>query len=83
MQDGMAALQALGFTWPSPAYIVGAILFGVVGLFAYYWGKRRQRKTTRWLGLALMLYPYVVPQTWALYAIGVALSGAAWFYRDR
>ena len=83
MQDGMAALQALGFSWPSPAYIVGAILFGVVGLFAYYWGKRRQRKTTRWLGLALMLYPYVVPQTWALYAIGVALSGAAWFYRDR
>jgi hypothetical protein len=83
MQDGMAALQALGFSWPSPAYIVGAILFGVVGLFAYYWGKRRQRKTTRWLGLALMLYPYVVPQTWAMYAIGVALSGAAWFYRER
>jgi hypothetical protein len=83
MQDGMAALQALGFTWPSPAYIVGVILFGVVGAFAYYWGKRRQRTPTRWLGLALMLYPYVVPQTWALYAIGVALSGAAWFYRDR
>ena len=83
MQDGMAALQALGFTWPSPAYIVGAILFGVVGVFAYYWGKRRRRKVTRWLGLALMLYPYVVPQTWALYAIGTALSGAAWFYRER
>jgi hypothetical protein len=83
MQDGMAALQALGFRWPSPAYIVGAILFGVVGVFAYYWGKRRRRKVTRWLGLALMLYPYVVPQTWALYAIGAALSGAAWLYRER
>lgn len=83
MQDGLAALDALGFTWPSPAYIVGAILFGVLGLFAYYYGKRRQRRTTRWLGLALMLYPYVVPNTWALWAIGVALSGAAWFYRDR
>ena len=83
MQDGLAALDALGFTWPSPAYIVGAILFGVLGLFAYYYGKRRQRRTTRWLGLALMLYPYVVPNTWALWATGVALSGAAWFYRDR
>lgn len=83
MQDGLAALDALGFTWPSPAYIVGAILFGVLGLFAYYYGKRRQRRTTRWLGLALMLYPYVVPNTWALWVIGVALSGAAWFYRDR
>ena len=83
MQEGLAALDALGFTWPSPAYIVGAILFGVLGLFAYYYGKRRQRRTTRWLGLALMLYPYVVPNTWALWAIGVALSGAAWLYRDR
>lgn len=83
MQDGLAALDALGFTWPSPAYIVGAILFGVLGLFAYYYGKRRQRRTIRWLGLALMLYPYVVPNTWALWVIGVALSGAAWFYRDR
>ena len=83
MQDGLAALDALGFTWPSPAYIVGAILFGVLGLFAYYYGKRRRRRTTRWLGLALMLYPYVVPNTWALWVIGVVLSSGAWFYRDR
>ena len=82
MQDQMEMLRALGFTWPSPAYIVGAILFGLIGLFAYYYGRRRQHRTTKWLGLALMLYPYVVPVTWALYAIGVALSAAAWFYRD-
>ena len=82
MQDEMEMLRELGFTWPSPAYIVGAILFGLVGLFAYYYGRRRQHRATQWLGLALMLYPYVVPGTWALYAIGVALSAAAWFYRD-
>jgi hypothetical protein len=81
MQDELEMLQALGFTWPSPAYIVGAILFGLLGLFAYYYGKRRERRATKWLGVALMLYPYVVPNTWALYAIGVALSGAAWYYR--
>ena len=81
MQDELEMLKALGFTWPSPAYIVGAILFGLIGLFAYYYGKRHGRRATRWLGLALMLYPYVVPSTWALYAIGVALSAAAWFYR--
>lgn len=74
-------LEALGFTWPSPAYIVGAILFGLLGLFAYYYGKRHQRRPTKWLGVALMLYPYVVSNTWALYAIGVVLSAAAWFYR--
>ena len=29
-------LGALGFTLPSPAYIVGVIVFGVIGLVAYY-----------------------------------------------
>ncbi len=81
MQDGLEVLGELGFTWPSPAYIVGAILFGLVGLCAYYYGKRHERPATRWLGVALMLYPYIVPRTWALYAIGAALSAAAWFYR--
>jgi hypothetical protein len=83
MQGEMEMLRELGFTWPSPAYIVGAILFGLFGLFAYYYGKRRQHRATKWLGVALMLYPYVVPATWALYAIGVALTAAAWFYRDQ
>ena len=82
MQDQLELVRALGFTWPSPAYIVGAILFGVIGLFAYYYGKRRQHPATKWLGVALMLYPYVVRNTWAIYAIGVALAAAAWFYRD-
>ena len=79
MQDGLDALRMLGFTWPTPAYIVGALLFGTAGMFAYYVGKRRNRNTTRWLGLALMLYPYVVPGTAALYAIGLALSAGAWW----
>lgn len=81
MQDEMEMLRELGFKWPTPAYIVGAILFGLIGLFAYYYGKRRERRAIKWLGVALMLYPYVVPNTGALYAIGIALSAAAWFYR--
>ncbi len=76
-------LRELGFKWPTPAYIVGAILFGLIGLFAYYYGKRRERRAIKWLGVALMLYPYVVPNTLALYAIGIALSAAAWFYREQ
>ena len=83
MQGEMEMLRELGFTWPSPAYIVGLIVFGLLGLFAYFYGKRRQHRTTRWLGLALMLYPYVVWSTAALYVVGVGLSAAAWFYRDR
>ena len=81
MQEGLETLDALGITLPSPAYIVGAILFGVIGLVAYYRGKRTDRPRTRWLGLALMLYPYLVWQTWLLYLVGAALCVAIWFDR--
>ncbi len=81
MQDGLDTLGALGITLPSPAYIVGAILFGLLGLVAYYQGKRAGRPRTRWLGLALMPYPYVVWPTWLLYLVGAALCAAIWFDR--
>lgn len=73
MDNTLSTLQTLGFSLPSPAYIAGLILFGLIGFAAYLYGKRAQRPATRWLGLALMLYPYVVSQTWLLYAVGVAL----------
>jgi hypothetical protein len=79
MQNELDLLESLGFTWPSPAYIVGLIVFGIIGIYAYYVGKHRQRPRTKWLGVALMLYPYVVSNTWALYAIGGALCVAAWW----
>jgi hypothetical protein len=82
MQAGLDTLGALGFTWPSPAYIVGAILFGVLGVAAYYYGKHAGRPRTRWLGVALMLYPYIVWQTWLLYLVGAGLCVAIWFDRD-
>jgi len=34
-----------------------------------------------WVGLALMLYPYAVWQTWLLYVVGAGLSIAAWLDR--
>lgn len=81
MQDGLDTLGALGFTWPSPAYIVGVIVFGLIGLVAYYRGKHIGRPRTRWLGLALMLYPYIVWQTWLMYVVGTGLCVAIWFDR--
>jgi hypothetical protein len=78
MQDELELLETLGITLPSPAYIVGAILFGLVGIYAYYVGKHHGRPRTKWLGVALMLYPYVIWNTWMLYAVGIALCVAVW-----
>ncbi|CAN5754119.1 hypothetical protein BH11PSE8_BH11PSE8_07180 [soil metagenome] len=79
--DELNALQSLGLTLPSPAYIVGAVVFGLVGIGVYRHGKRVARPRTRWLGVALMLYPYAVSPTWLLYVVGCALCVAA--YMDR
>ncbi len=76
--DTLSTLHSLGLELPSPAYIVGTILFGIIGMVAYWHGKKSQQRSTRWLGVALMLYPYVVPQTWLLYGVGLALCAGLW-----
>jgi len=73
---GLEMLQSLGITLPSPAYIFGAVLFGLIGIAAYRYGKRTGRRRSKWLGVALMLYPYAIAQTWLLYVVGLALCAA-------
>jgi len=79
--DNLQDLQSLGLTLPSPAYIFGVIAFSIIGFAAWRYGKKTQRKTTKWLGVALMFYPYAVSQTWLLYVAGAAMC--AWLFFDR
>ncbi|MBL7088178.1 MULTISPECIES: hypothetical protein [Acidovorax] len=81
--ETLSALQSLGLELPSPAYIVGAIVFGLIGMAVYWHGKRAQQRRTRWWGVALMFYPYVVSATWLLYAVGVALCLGLWWDAKR
>ena len=74
--DNAALIKSLGLTLPSPAYIAGAIAFGLIGMAAYAMGKRTGRSQTQWIGVALMLYPYAISETWMLYAVGALLSAA-------
>ncbi len=71
--EELKSLQGLGLDLPSPAYIAGSILFGLLGWAAFRHGRKHGRKLTTGLGLALMLYPYLISQTWALWAVGLAL----------
>lgn len=80
--NDLATLSSLGFTLPSPTYLFGLIFFGVAGMAAYAYGKKTQRPRVRWLGVALMLYPYLVSETWQLYVLGVALCAAVWVVRE-
>ena len=79
--DSIKALESLGFTLPSPAYIIGAILFGIIGFAAYRYGKKASLNNFKWIGISLMLYPYVISETWLLYLIGSGLCVGLYFFR--
>lgn len=71
-------LESLGLVLPTPAYIIGAILFGIFGWIAFRRGRKTSVSVLTWTGVALMLYPYGVSETWMLWLVGLALSGLAY-----
>ncbi len=75
----LATDSLAGFTWPSPAYLFGMLLFSLIGYVAFRYGRRRGHPVTLWIGVALMLYPYVVSRTWLLYVVGAALCVGIWY----
>ena len=77
--ETLSALQSLGLELPSPAYIIGAIVFGLIGTVAFWYGKKTQQRRTRWWGVALMFYPYATSPTWLLYTVGVGLCLGMWW----
>jgi hypothetical protein len=76
--NDLKQLETLGLVLPSAAYIFGAILFGIVGYVTFRRGRKTSSAALTWTGVALMLYPYAVSQTWMLWVLGVALCG--WVY---
>ena len=74
----MPDLSPFGLVLPTPAYLVGLLVFGIVGYIAWRRGRKIEKPALKWVGVAVMLYPYVVPQTWLLWLIGAAAT--AWIY---
>jgi len=80
--EAFTALQGLGLELPSVAYLIGAIVFGLIGWAAWRHGRKTGRRGTLWMGVALMFYPYLVSSTVALYAVGLGLcAGLAWVHQ--
>jgi predicted phage tail protein len=66
----------------SGANLIGNLLFSSVGFVAFVYGKKQGLWKTAVLGIALMVYPYFVPNAWLMYGIGGALSAGLYFFRD-
>ena len=69
----------MGLVLPTPWYIAGAILFGLIGWVVYRRGRRDERRQLVWIGLALMLCPYAVSETRVLWAVGAGLTAVAYW----
>lgn len=77
--DPLKTLESLGFPIPSPAWMVGAFFFGIVGFLAWRRGRKAALPRLKWVGIALMVLPNVVYVTWLLYAIGLILCAGLGF----
>lgn len=78
----LTQLESLGLALPTPTYILGAILFGIIGWVAFRRGRQMSDAVLTWTGVALMLYPYAISDTWLLWLLGAALLGFAYFRWD-
>lgn len=67
---------------PSPAGLFALVIFGITGFAAFRYGKKNGRLSPMLLGLVLMLYPYFISQTWAIYAVGCGLCAGLYLLRD-
>ena len=64
------------------ANLFGQILFGAIGLAAFVYGKKQSSFKTMLLAFAIMGFPYVVSETWMLYAIGGVLTSLLFLWKD-
>jgi hypothetical protein len=57
------------------------LLFGSIGLGYFIYGKKQKAVVPLFCGLALMVFPYFVPNAALLVGVGVLLTAIPYFLR--
>ena len=57
------------------------LLFSSIGFGFFLYGRKQRAVVPLVCGLALMIYPYFIPNVLALIAIGIALAAIPYFLR--
>lgn len=70
------------FSLPTPAALVAMLLFSGIGFVAFSYGRKMERWPLAIGGVVLMVYPYFINRAWLLWALGVAICGAMYWFKD-
>ncbi|MCA9392891.1 MAG: hypothetical protein KC900_01700 [Candidatus Omnitrophica bacterium] len=62
--------------------LFGGMLFSGVGFVAFIYGKKNAELRPMLIGIALLVYPYLVRGTLMIYLVGAGLSAALYFFRE-
>jgi hypothetical protein len=65
----------------SESELLLGVLFGSVGFGFFLYGKKQRMVVPLVCGLALMVYPYFMPNVIALVLIGLVLVAIPYFFR--
>jgi uncharacterized membrane protein YcaP (DUF421 family) len=66
----------------SAANLIANLLFGSIGFVAFIYGKKQNLWKTMFIGLGLMIFPYFISQTVALFATGIGGTALLFLLRD-
>jgi hypothetical protein len=62
--------------------LLWGLLFGSIGTGYAIYGHKQKAPVPLLVGVALIAFPYFVPNVYLLVAIGVALCGVPYFFRE-
>jgi hypothetical protein len=61
--------------------LLWGLLFGSIGFGFALYGKQQRAPLPLLCGVALMIYPYFIPNVFALVGIGIVLMAIPYFFR--
>ena len=65
----------------STAGLLWGVLFISIGLGYFLYGKKQRAISPMVFGVALMMYPYFLANTWMLVIVGTLLTAGPYFIR--
>ena len=63
------------------ATLIWGLIFGSIGLGYFIYGKKQKRGVPLASGIALMVFPYFVSNTYLIVIIGIVLLALPYYFR--